>query len=163
MGWYIRGFQTRKCSSKWSFLATHLWCVPFKTLIDDQVYWCEQDSHKVQRDLQQFEKSTKNRDSDINIFETMIEIFKIENKGRSFKYVDIWKFVFVFQKWKELREKNRFEFVKTLWLSWVTPRVSHPRRIYIRMLQNIVFKLTMAQLSNILSKKRFYAIHKEYI
>ena len=60
--------------------------------------------------LQQLDESMKSWENDTNVFETVLEIFKIENNGRAFKFVDIWKFLFDSQKWKEV-----FGNKKNLW------------------------------------------------
>lgn len=48
----------------------------------------------------------KNRQTEQNVFEEMLKIYKSDNKGTSFKYVEFWRIVENRKKWKDLKESD---------------------------------------------------------
>lgn len=57
--------------------------------------------------LQQLDESMKSWENDTNVFETVLEIFKIDNKGWSFKFVEVGKFLLGSQIGKTVMKKKK--------------------------------------------------------
>lgn len=122
MGQYFQGSRAWKCAK----LIINWLCIieQFHNEISSNEYRTKHQSTTKFREMNMtFTKfnnvynnlnNQRNRgECDTNVYKMALEIFKIYNKGRPFKFVDIWKFLSDFQKWKDVFGKKKVDRKKT--------------------------------------------------